>query len=406
MTAPDWPERDPIEWRLEATNDLAGAAWVPIHEMSSEINSPYSLPVETTRTGQTYVVRAAFTDYFQGYCNVAEGQVWRSLSLGNSHGCGINTAGAAYCWGHNDFGQVVFPGQPCNCTQGFGMFCSCTSANYDSSVYVKIRASTVATQCVNERCFNTYSTLNCPENGCNYVLTREECLQAGVAMGLVTEDYFVRTITSRAYPKGCYWRGDESETTRLYYNSANLSSSCSDKSNCVCKNCPAYRYAQYAQGRYCADTFDNPKAELRGAKTIDQCKLACSDDDSCDYFTFYPAISSASCAPCCFKKKGSCSPVDPNKILPKFGDVKASAVWSSISAGFLHTCGVDMSGSVSCWGYNKDGQAEVPAILNTRCVRMCMWTSMHFLFCVCVCVYLYIVYALQYTHSNTKYQDI
>jgi len=184
----------------------------------------------------------------------------------------------------------------------------------------------------------------------------------------VARDFTVRAVTSWAFPKGCYWRGEETETTRLYFNTLNISSTCTEKNLCVCKECSAYRYSLYAQGRYCANTFDNPKAELVGAKTVEQCQDACGQDPSCDYFTFYPSISSVACAPCCFKINATCNPIDPNKILPRVGGMKASAIWSSISAGFLHTCGVDVSGRVACWGYNKDGQADVPSILSKRCV--------------------------------------
>lgn len=37
-----------------------------------------------------------------------------------------------------------------------------------------------------------------------------------------------------------------------------------------------------------------------------------------------------------------------------------SATWSTVSAGYDHTCGVRTDGSVACWGANDDGQATPP----------------------------------------------
>jgi hypothetical protein len=117
-------------------------------------------------------------------------------------------------------------------------------------------------------------------------------------MALVAKEFVVRTTTVRVFPKGCYWRGDDSLSTRLYFNAINASSTCTADNLCLCKECPAYRFSLHATGRYCSNTFDNPKAELVGAKSVEQCQVACGEDASCDYFTFYPAISSAACAPC------------------------------------------------------------------------------------------------------------
>jgi hypothetical protein len=39
-----------------------------------------------------------------------------------------------------------------------------------------------------------------------------------------------------------------------------------------------------------------------------------------------------------------------------------SGSFSSVDAGYYHTCGVRTDGSVACWGYNGYGQATPPAI--------------------------------------------
>src|SRR5690349_21147033 len=31
---------------------------------------------------------------------------WKSISVGGSHACGIDTSGALYCWGSDDHGQL------------------------------------------------------------------------------------------------------------------------------------------------------------------------------------------------------------------------------------------------------------------------------------------------------------
>src|SRR2546428_13907003 len=41
---------------------------------------------------------------------------------------------------------------------------------------------------------------------------------------------------------------------------------------------------------------------------------------------------------------------------PPFG-----ALAASVSAGFLHTCGVTTDGTLACWGDNRNGQASPPS---------------------------------------------
>lgn len=68
-----------------------------------------------------------------------------------------------------------------------------------------------------------------------------------------------------------------------------------------------------------AGTWDAPDAELVGAKTVAECQTACSSDDACDFFTFYPATASVGCAPCCFRKATDCDIIDPTRVLPAVG---------------------------------------------------------------------------------------
>lgn len=146
--------------------------------MSNSLNAPYTLASSVTANGIRFFPRSLWTQSFNGSCVVPEGQVWRSLSLGTVHACGINTAGAAHCWGHNDWSQVTFPTQPCNLSSGFGYFGACTSANYDSSVYRKIKILAKPGQCTSQSCVNRYGAETCAANGCKVIYTTDECLIA------------------------------------------------------------------------------------------------------------------------------------------------------------------------------------------------------------------------------------
>lgn len=101
--------------------------------------------------------------------------------------------------------QVVFPTQPCNLTQGYGYFGSCTSANYDSTVYRKVRISARPGQCTTQSCFNKYSDETCVAKGCKPIYTTDECVDAAQRMGLVGQEYYVPTYSSRLWPKGCFF---------------------------------------------------------------------------------------------------------------------------------------------------------------------------------------------------------
>ena len=104
-----------------------------------------------------------------------------------------------------DRGQVVFPTQPCNLTQGYGYFGSCTSANYDSTVYRKARISSRPGQCTAESCVNKYADESCVAKGCKPIYTTHECADAATRMGLVGEGYYVPQYSSRLWPKGCFF---------------------------------------------------------------------------------------------------------------------------------------------------------------------------------------------------------
>lgn len=66
MTAPDSMGKDPIQWRLEATNDIDASEWVSLHEMSSSVNAPYSIPAQTTFSGAVFYARQTWTKKFDG----------------------------------------------------------------------------------------------------------------------------------------------------------------------------------------------------------------------------------------------------------------------------------------------------------------------------------------------------
>lgn len=374
MTASDDAASDPVQWRIEAANDPEdGSHWIKIHEVSSYWHGSYTVATAETSRGVVYYLRNTWTRFWTGGCSIPVSQTWRAISVQAFHGCGINSAGIGHCWGHNSMAQLKFPESPCDsCLQQYDTYCSCTSANFFSIVYRKIRINAVPGQCdENGRCYVTYPQGTCTEKKCKYIYKAAECSRAGKALGYIEPSANVMAPSYSAFsPKGCYLVSDPRVMTRFRFNANNASSQCTEALNCVCRDCPSFSFITYGENAYCGGTFDTDdkrKAnELVGAKTVEECEAACGLDSQCDFFTFYPEEASVSCAPCCFKKSGECDLIDPNFVIPKAGKVKDTSAWSDLSAGYLHTCGITMAGALSCWGFDRDGQASPPVAMAGR----------------------------------------
>ena len=373
MTASDDASLDPLQWRIEAANDPDdGSHWIKIHEVSSYWHGMYTVASEETSRGVKFFTRNTWTRFWEGGCSIPEGQTWRALSVQAFHGCGINSAGVGHCWGHNSMGQLQFPESPCSCSQVYNTYCSCTSANFFSVVYRKVRISAAPGQCdENGRCYVTYPTGTCEEKGCKYIYKATECSRAGKALGYIEPSASVMAPGFSSFsPKGCYLIADTRVATRFRFNANNISSKCTEALNCVCRDCPSFSYITYGENAYCGGTFDSDEKrkenELVGAKTVEECEAACGVDSQCDFFTFYPEEASVACAPCCYKKSGECDLIDPNFVIPKAGKVKDTSAWSDLAAGYLHTCGITMAGALNCWGFDRDGQASPPNAMAGR----------------------------------------
>lgn len=366
-TAATKPEQDPVAWVLEASND--GARWVVVHERTETWNGEYSVDgYVDTRTNKTVYPRLTYSRHFRGACSIPLGQAWRGISSSAFHHCGVNGAGVGLCWGHNNWGQLKFPDTECTCLEAYKSYCDCTSANFESYVHRKISIQSTPTQCdAAGRCVNLQASGTCLSAGCQYIYDNARCRLAGIQMNFISAAApLLADQRIAVFPKGCYWLSDAQLTDRLKFNKLNATDFCTATHNCLCKDCPRFRFVPHASLRYCAGTFDIPDAQLVGATTVEQCEVACGADEACDFFTFYPASSSVPCAPCCFKKSGDCDLIDPTRVLPAVGGSKASALWSVVSAGHLHTCGVTMSGALRCWGFNRDGQSDVPMASRDR----------------------------------------
>jgi hypothetical protein len=64
-----------------------------------------------------------------------------------------------------------------------------------------------------------------------------------------------------------------------------------------------------------------------------------------------PACSSLVCGPGTLEADGVCV-VDPEAL--------RTHTFAKVSAGDRHTCGLDIDGTITCWGRNDDGQASAP----------------------------------------------
>ena len=384
MTSSEDEGADPMQWRIEAANEPEnGDHWIKIHEISRSWHGEYSVATAKTSRGIEYFQRNTWTRFWVGSCSIPLGQSWRAVSVQAFHGCGVNAAGIGYCWGHNSMRQLVFPDAPCDCSTTYNQYCSCTSANYFSIVYRKVKITAFPGQCNDQgRCFNTYSDGTCIEKECQYIYRAAECSQAGKALGYILQaDGVMAPGFSAANPKGCYLITNTQVSNRVRFNANNQSSTCTGAMNCVCQDCPSFSYIALGENAYCGGTFDTEEkakaSELVGAKSVQECKVACGIDPTCDFFTFYPAEASVGCAPCCFKKQLECNLVDPNKVIPKTGTVKATSTWSHLSAGYLHTCGITMVGDIKCWGFDRDGQASPPKALGSRTWRFVATGKFH-----------------------------
>ncbi len=357
MTAPDLSNLDPISWRLDAfvgsndsladplSNNDAVDNWVTIHEMSKKWNSEYFFTGVPGPRNSTSFPRMRYTSNFTGQCNFPLYKTWRHVSLGFSHGCGLTTAGVGLCWGRNDLGQLELIGEGCSCPRVYGKYCTCKSSNFDSQVYQKQVLEAATLQCVAGKCYNTYSDGTCESQGCEYIFDTGSCRTAGIAMQLVP-DSTLQLLPQAVpiFPKGCYWITDPNVVSRLYFNRNNASAACTTARNCVCKNCPAFRFILFAAKGYCGGTLEDPGNKISGGNDLQSCTTLCGLDSTCDYFTFYPPEASVWCAPCCFKSASKCDLVNPDLIVPNEMGVKPTSKYDIISAGHLHTCGVISNG--------------------------------------------------------------
>ena len=191
---------------------------------------------------------------------VSDGQLkWSSISTGGSHACGITTDRAGYCWGDNDYGQL-----------GDG-----TETN--RSLPGKIangqnKWSSIST--------GWFYTCGITTDGSGYCWGDNEDGQIGDG-----------TITGRSLP------------------------------------------VEVAYGQY--------KWSLINAGYYHTCGITTDGSGYCWGYNYYGQIGDDG--------------TDTDRSLP-VAIANGLYKWSSIVAGAIHTCGITKDGSGYCWGHNEDGE--------------------------------------------------
>jgi len=230
-----------------------------------------------------------------------------SLSAGGDHACGVTTAGIAYCWGDNDYGQL-----------GDG---STTTREAPARVATDVRFRSVSAGklhtcalALDGRAYcwgnNAWGAIGNGSAGSNQL--RPVVVSGSLRFAMVSagELYTCGVTTTGA---GYCWG----------YNKFNNLGDGSDR--------PAHE----------------PRA-VTGGHRFRSIVAARASGISCGVAVEGAAL----CWGWISEALGRPDPDDASKPAPVMGDLRFRA----LSVGLSHTCGLDTSGAVYCWGDNRYGQ--------------------------------------------------
>ena len=253
-----------------------------------------------------------FDSWAHGPVPVAGGLSFSAVSPGRDHTCGITTAGAAYCWGRNTFGILADGGDG--------------SGPYRTSPAAVVGKMTFATARTGD-----FHTCGLTAEGAAYCWGLNDAGQLGDGTALALHQ-------GRSSPVPV--TGGMSFTTV----SAGSRYTCA-----VTADGGAYCWGDNRAGQLGDGTTTSRSSPTLVAGSLSFAAVSTGGGHTC-------ALTPTGAAYCWGDNRagqlGDGTKTDQSSPVPVAGGLS----FASVSTGFNHTCGVTTAGAAYCWGANDHGQ--------------------------------------------------